>query len=226
MRSFTQKLVLLVGLSGLALAYQNCGSKHAMTPDELASLAADSASRTPDSSLPDGGVGPTTVKPGEINAKLQLGNQLMKSLSALTGVPFTTAAVVTEYNLRAPVMAGSFDPQAVTSPLMIAVTDLASVYCNTIITTEQAQAAAARRLFGALDFNAAMSAASYDTMVKNLAQKFYARDLSPAELSTMQTNNTAFQTGFAANVAAGTRTRTTALYACTAMLSVFDVLTF
>lgn len=228
MRTFTQKFLLVAGLAGLALAYQNCGSKHSFSPDELQGIAEDSSSRLPDAQIPasNGGVAPAPVIPGEINAKLQLGDMMMRSMASLTGVPVTNAAVVAEYNLRSASMAGSFDPQAVTSPLMIAVTNLASVYCNTIITTESAQAAAARRLFSTVDFAVAINAAGYDNMVKRLSQVLWGRDLTAAELSILQTRFTAFNNGFAAGTAAGTRTRNTTLYACSAMLSVFDVLTF
>lgn len=222
MRSLTQKLVLLVGLAGLAIGYQNCSAKH--TIDEASN--ATSFNVTPTTTTEPGSVVQPPATLGDPSSKLQLGDQVMRSLSALTGVPVTNGAVVTEYNLRAPSMAGSMDPSSVTSPLMVAVTDLASVYCNTIITTEQAQTATARRLFGAVDFTLTPTAASYNTLVTNLAQKFWGRAITPGELAILTTNFTTLQSQFAANVAAATKARTTALFACTAMLSVYDVLTF
>lgn len=224
MRTFTQKLVLVAGIAGLALAYQNCGSKHAMTPEQLQAMADDAASRTPDA--PIGGVNTPPAVLGQPSTKLQLGDMVMRSMSNVTGVPVNNNAVVTEYNLRAAAMSGTLDPQAFTSPLMISVTDLASVYCNTAITTESAQAEAQRRLFTPYNFAAAPNAAQFDALVANLSQKLWGRALTAAEVTIFQQRFTAFNAGFAANTSAANRARYSALFACTAMLSSVDFLTF
>lgn len=109
---------------------------------------------------------------------------------------------------------------SVTAPMFVSITTVAGELCNDLVAQERALAAANRRFYGGVDFNAgpaSISAATKDDMIRRLARSFWARNESVQEKALILA---AFNGQFTSATTADTPRA--AMFLCSAMLSSLD----
>lgn len=203
---------LVVG--GISVTFNNCG-KPAFTERDSSSNGVQASSlivKTTD----------------DRNYSLQSAQQLSASLSSVTGVDLTNS-ILNEYQSRKTLMTENQSVASVTSPMMIAITNLSSQYCGELLSKESKLAAANRRFFSSIDFNAGVSANGQSKIMAatfSMAKSFLGRELTGEERQIMTEGYTEFVGALPANGAASSNsTRNALLFGCSSVLSSFDFLT-
>ncbi|MEK2690674.1 hypothetical protein [Bdellovibrio sp. GT3] len=156
--------------------------------------------------------------------------QTMASMMRVTNVTAVSTALSSEYNNRYGALAAGNDLSMANGPLMLSATSLAGEVCNSLLTTEKAQAAAQRAFFGSVNFAAGVSSltdAAFESSVRGMARSYWGRNISMEELALLQ----GYKTEFIAALAAAARTQAAStnglmLSTCAAMLSSFDAITY
>lgn len=225
MRNTSRALLVLVLGGALAIGFNNCGGS------AFQIVGNDGASDWSPGGLIDEEPGPVvsggsssdpTIASSKTGIRLLSGPQLLRSYSQVTGIT-PNNAILNEYNLQASSLADNPYLNSVTGPLWISTTAIASRFCDAAIAAESANGAT-RRLFTGVNFGGninTFSGATYDTVIANLAEKFWGRAISEEEAQIMRDTRTAF------TQAGGTQSvRNLALFVCTGMLSSMDNLTF
>ncbi len=151
--------------------------------------------------------------------------QMFKSMSSVTNTPIS-ASSMNEYNARQAVFASGYDLKLVTSPMLIAVTNLSSVFCNETVTRERNLPASQRRLFSDIDFTKSIndvSTQNFQGAAQKMSQAFWGRSPSSVELQILSEGKAEFFSALTAQEASATASsRNLMLFTCTAMLSSFD----
>lgn len=155
--------------------------------------------------------------------------QMLKSMSSLTNTP-VNGALMNEYNNRQAVFAGGNDLKLVTSPMLIGVTNLSSVFCNETLNRETGLPAAQRRLFGDINFASNVrnvSEQNFAGVADKLSRAFWGRAPSSEELQILVIGKNEFVTALTTQEAnANASSRNLMLFTCTAMLSSLDAYQF
>lgn len=209
--------LVLVAMAAVTMTFQNCGPQ-GLLQYEQASV-----------SDPGSTVDPVTFFDQRNDMKMMTGDQVYRSMSALSGVPPENAATTTAYNLASTTLADNFSLNAISSPLLLNVTNLGATFCDQAINSESA-AGAVRKIFVGVNFAAAvsqLSGATYTTWIQAMSQQFWGRPLTSAEESILNQARADHVAAIAANqVTAVAQTRILALAICTAMISSNDSFTF
>lgn len=217
MKTWTRLLTLLLAVGFNTILFANCNGFR-MNIDLPSTESND---------LPPGVFADQT---GEtVTAKVLTGDQMLASFGQLTKVNPTSAKIKSEFSNRSGVLADTFALSAVNAPLLIGVANLTSQFCDEAIATEQTQTGTARRLFASVDFATGLttfSGNSFQSMVNNLALKFWGRGATPAEIEILSKGRRDFEDNFVGNRETGAAVRSLVLYTCTGMLSSFDSITF
>lgn len=155
--------------------------------------------------------------------------QVFKSYSSVTGVA-PTQGITQDYNNRQAVLASSFNLKTVTSPMLIAATNLGSSFCFELITREMALQANQRAFFTAIDFTrgiASVTDSAFQSSIQNMSYAFWGRSPNSQESVILNEERESFANDFTA-AEAGNRnsTRELMLFSCTAMLVSFDTISF
>jgi hypothetical protein len=158
------------------------------------------------------------------------GEQVLRGMLSVTGTAITERNQIrTEYNTRSSLFASSYDLQAVTSPMMIAVTNLASEVCRATVDRERILPSEQRKFFRGVDFSRGPASITEDVYMSNLrtmAMSFWGRDLNDSEIRALADGRTEFQAGIPnGQASSNVQTQSLLLFSCTAMLGTFDALT-
>lgn len=155
--------------------------------------------------------------------------QVYKSMVALTGTE-SNPRTMNEYNARQSVLSSSFDLKTITSPMLISITNLASVFCNETLAREVALQSGQRKFFGNVDFAKGVKSldpASYTSAIDKLSGAFWGRSPSSDEAQVLNESREDFVSALnATEVASAISSRNLMLFTCTGMLSSFDSYSF
>jgi hypothetical protein len=155
--------------------------------------------------------------------------QVLKSMSSVTDVPVSDT-IMKEYNSRSPVLGSSNDLSLVNSPMLIGMTNLASQFCSSLISTETAEAAASRKFTASIDYTKGLSSvtvAEYTQVLNNFAMSFWGRAPSADESAILMQGETDFLSGLSGSDLTKTSgTSNLILFTCTGMLSSFEAYSF
>lgn len=155
--------------------------------------------------------------------------QVYKSMSSLTGTT-SNPRTMAEYNARQSVLSSSFDLKTITSPMLISITNLASVFCSETLAREVPLQSAERKFFANVDFTKgakSIDPAAYTSTIGKLSNAFWGRSPSSEETQVLNEGKEDFVSAMtAADVASATSSRNLMLFACTGMLSSFDSYSF
>lgn len=163
-----------------------------------------------------------------VNESLLSADQVLASMSEVTGVA-ADGAILTEWNNNArTALATNYKVVSISAPIMMAAANLGSQFCDRTLDKEVGAASAQRRLYPGIDFSKNMSQltdAEYDVALRNLAQKIWGREASAEELALFKEFRAGFLEGLNAGEAAQPqRTRALMLGVCTAMLASYESL--
>lgn len=155
--------------------------------------------------------------------------EVLKSFSSVTETPINNA-IMNEYNARNTILSPNNDLKLSTAPMMIAIGNLAGLYCEEILNREVGLAAADRKFYPAINFGGNITAitdAQFQQSIENLAVRFWGRAPASAEVAALQTAKTEFNTALANNERnAAASSRNLMLFTCTGMLASVDSYTF
>lgn len=159
---------------------------------------------------------------------IQSAGQLSESFKAVTGVSYT-GAITNEINRQKPLMTENYKLDSVTSPMMIAITNLSSRFCDEMLTQESRAAAANRKFFPNVNFSAGISSngqAVINKATENMATEFLGRKLSSEEKTIFSESYTEFVNALPSGGAnTNSSTRNILLFNCSSLLSSFDFVT-
>lgn len=210
-------VLALVAMAAVTLTFQNCGPQGLLQYEQASVSDGDPT------------VDPVLFFDQRNDMKMMTGDQVYRSMSALSGVPPENAATTTAYNAASTTLADNFSLNAISPPLLLNVTNLGAAFCNQAITAESA-AGAARKLFVGVNFAAAvsqLSGAAYTTWIQAMGQQLWGRPLTSAEEGILNQARADHVAAIAAaQVANVAQTRVLALAICTAMISSNDSFTF
>lgn len=155
--------------------------------------------------------------------------QVYKSMSSLTGTE-SNPRTMAEYNARQSVLSSNFDLKTITSPMLISITNLASVFCNETLAREVALQSGERKFFGNVDFSKGaknIDPVTYTSAIGKLSNAFWGRSPSSDEAQVLNEGKEDFVSALTAtDVASANSSRNLMLFACTGMLSSFDAYSF
>lgn len=155
--------------------------------------------------------------------------QVLKGMASVTGQPIS-ATIMTEYNTRSAVLATGNDLSMVSSPMLIGLTNLASQYCQALVTAEAAEAAASRKFTASIDYTKAVGSvtdANYSLMTNAMAMAFWGRPASADENTILLQAKADFISALTgSSLTAVASTSNLVLYACTGMLASFEAYSF
>jgi hypothetical protein len=155
--------------------------------------------------------------------------QVLKGMASVTGVP-VNATIMTEYNTRSAVLATGNDLGMVNSPMLIGLTNLASQFCQQLVTNEAAMAAASRRFTASIDYTKGVSSvtdANYSAVTNAMAMAFWGRPASSDENTILLQAKADFISGLTGSaLTAASGTSNLMLYTCTGMLASFEAYSF
>ncbi len=165
-------------------------------------------------------------KSSAVNEKALLSaDQVLKSMTSVTGVPID-GQITDEYNRQQDVLAGSFNLETVTPPMLMGITNLAAEFCNKLVAREAGIAdMATRKQFKTINFTVRpenLQAQDYTAAVNSLAMSFWGRETTTAELANFEEARTAFLAGRDMARPVTQNTNSLMLLICTGMLSSFD----
>ncbi|WP_413561051.1 hypothetical protein [Bdellovibrio sp. HCB209] len=156
--------------------------------------------------------------------------QTFASMTRVANVTNISTALSNEYTNRYGALAGGNDLSMANGPLMLSATSLAGEVCNSVLTTEKAQAAGDRSFFGSVNFATGVSSvtdAQFNASVRGMARSYWGRNETAAELAALQAYKGEFITALAANVRTqAASTNNLMLSTCAAMLSSLDAITY
>lgn len=151
--------------------------------------------------------------------------QMLKSMASLTETP-VNGTIMNEYNNRQAVFAAGNDLRLVTSPMLIAVANLSSVFCDETLRREINQPAAERRIFTDINFTTnvrAITNQNFSVVTGKLSRAFWGRGPSSEEMQILVQGKDAFVAALTTQEAnANASSRGLMLFTCTAMLSSLD----
>ncbi len=200
-------LVLLMG-------FQNC------SPGVVQSAKLDSVGSTLSTNIDDD-TKPITVAYSE--------NTLV-SMQQQTGIQTPSARTIAAANTAKAKITETGKVDSVNAPGLMAVTNVAGEICLDLVTEEKAKATADRRFFNQIDFAAAptaLTAANKADLVRRMARNFWGRNETVAEKTVLLTSIDAVTADpRRMGVTDGTDTEDVSIFACTAMLSSLDAITF
>ncbi|WP_413587247.1 hypothetical protein [Bdellovibrio sp. HCB274] len=202
----------------VAISFNNCG-RYGQLPvsQDFASTGSSAVEETDSEKL-------------GIPYALLSAEQTMASMMRVTNVTAVSTTLSTEYSNRYGALAAGNDLSMANGPLMLSATSLAGEVCNSLLTTEKAQAAAQRAFFGSVNFAAGVSSLTdeaFATSVRGMARSYWGRNVNGEELALLL----GYKADFIAALAANARTQAAStsnlmLATCAAMLSSFDAITY
>lgn len=163
-----------------------------------------------------------------VNESLLSADQVLASMSEVTGVA-ADGAILAEWNNNSrTALASNYKVVSISAPIMMAAANLGSQFCDRTLDKEVGAASAARRLYPGVDFSKGLgelTAAEYENVVRNMAVKLWGRAASEEEVQMFRE----FRSGFTEALSAGEqaqaqRTRHLILGVCTAMLASYESL--
>lgn len=222
MNKKTFKLLFLVlpSMFVITVSFNNCGRYGELQGS--GDYSSNSASSEPEATTDSEALG--------IPYALLSAEQTMASMLRVSNVSTVSTALSTEYTNRYGSLAAGNDLSMANGPLMLGATSLAGEVCNSVLTTEKAQAATARSFFGSVNFTTGVSSVTNDQFnasVRGMARSYWGRNETAEELALLQSFKGEFITALAAN--ARTQAASTSnlmLATCAAMLSSFDALSY
>ncbi|UYL08494.1 hypothetical protein B9G69_015735 [Bdellovibrio sp. SKB1291214] len=204
----------------ITVSFNNCGRYGDL--EGSSDLSSTSSSSTPAEVTDSEALG--------IPYALLSAEQTFASMLRVSNVTTVSPALAAEYDNRYGALAAGNDLSMANPPLMLGATSLAGEVCNSVLTTEKAQAAASRAFFGSVNFATGVSSvtdAQFNSSVRGMARSYWGRNETAEELALLNTFKSEFITALAAN--ARTQAASTSnlmLATCSAMLSSFDALSY
>ncbi len=220
MKRSTKKLALsFVVMISVFPFFTNCSEP--LRPVEVAYLASVGPGDTALS---------VTGTSSAINEKALLSSgQVLESMSSVTGIPIDTP-VQSEYQRQLDVLAGSFNLETVTPPMLIGITNISAAFCNQLVTREAKIATMAmRKQFKTINFATRpenLQAQDFTAAVQSLALAFWGREATTAELASFDEARASFLSGRDMTRAVTQNTNSLMILICTGMLSSFDSYTY
>lgn len=215
-----KQIIFIFSFAFLVLAHQNCSQ----TPFGALGLSSDDSgdfSSTGDTS------GTNTAPYALLSAE-----QLFKSMESVTGVP-ANSGIINEYRARANLFASGNELNLITSPMQIGAANLASTFCNELISRESAIAianASQRKFFNQIDFSRPVREVkdeAFQESIVKMSQAFWGRSPSSLESDLLMRAKTEFLAELStAELGQANFTRNLALFTCTGMLASFESMTF
>lgn len=205
--SFT---VLMVFVSAV---FNNCAKSGFQVDGRTVASSLDSTSSIDSMSVSDA-----------VNTSMLTADQLLRSMSSLTGVP-VDSAVNAEYARLRSAFGETFSLHKVTAPMLLSLTSLAGVFCARAVDREAALPSDQRKLFKYVNFAAPVSSfnnEAYTDAVNGLALRFWSRQPKASESSLIRNSRDAFVQGISGTISDVKYTKHLAVYLCTATLSSFD----
>lgn len=220
-RIYQIKLVLLVLIFGaLSVVGFNCGRPQFQVDQNLVSYSNDSSSAMLVSSSDK----------VDTAWALLTSEQVFRSMLSLTNQSQPTTAMINEYNSRAGGLGVTTNLNLMNGPMMIAVTSLAGIVCDGLITKEAAMMSGQRTFYNSIDFTKGPSLVSdtaYADMVSRFSNHMWGRDLDQDEQAIYAGYLSEFRTNLSAtDVNLASQTKVLALSVCTSALSTFDSYTY
>lgn len=163
-----------------------------------------------------------------VNESLLSADQVLASMSEVTGVA-AEGAILTEWNNNArTALATNYKVVSISAPILMAAANLGSRFCDRTLDREVGLASAQRRLYPGVDFSKGLGQltdAEYDGAIRNMARKLWGREASAEEMQLFKEFRGGFLEGLsAAEQGQAQRTRHLMLGACTAMLASYESL--
>lgn len=162
------------------------------------------------------------------NYTVQSSEQLARSMASVTGVEYNSA-ILNEYNARKPLLSSDYTLESVTAPMLIAISNISSQFCNELLRKETPLDAEDRSFFANVNFGSGLNEltdSNYNAVLDIMSMKFWGRDLTAEERTIFNdTKNEFIQAIPEAGRNATAQTRNLMLSTCTVMLSSFDFIT-
>jgi hypothetical protein len=200
---------IVLSLFGLLTLNQNCAQSgyQSTTLEE------------PNTGTPIKGEEPLIAKPSYPRFNLMSANQVYQTFLSLTEQNVDTNTQRTEFNLRRSSFSDQGEVQSVNSPYLLAATSLAGTICNDLVQRERTLSSENRHYFKGINFTqntASVNDEIFETLVKNLAKKFWKKDLNQKELQALMEYKRTFSEGVTDNT---TQTLNLVISTCSALLS-------
>lgn len=155
---------------------------------------------------------------------------LITSMQLQTGLQTLSTRTVNANTSAKEKISETGKADSVNAPMWMAVTNLAGEVCLDLVTDEKAKAAGSRRFFGQVDFTRAPASFSADAksdMIRRMARNFWGRNETVAEKTVIVSSlDGAIADPRRANANDAAETEDILVYACTAMLSSLNAITF
>jgi hypothetical protein len=209
LKNLKTQALLPVLAAGLLFGFQNCG----------AGLLQTSSTSSPSFTEGDGSM--NLVSNDKVAVGVNYSENVLASMLSATGVT-PDATTLQSYADKKTKIAESGKPESVTSPMWMAITNLAGDVCMNLVTQEKALPAASRGFYNLVDFAAGptkLSAAAKADVVRRMARSFWGRNETPQEKTVIVA---AMDDAFSAASDNGTETENEMLFVCTALLSSLD----
>jgi hypothetical protein len=159
---------------------------------------------------------------------IRTGNQLVRSMSAVTGIDVTDPDVRRYYAMVAARLSSDGNALGVGSSMLLADTSLAGVFCQKLLAKEAAMASGQRKFFGAVDFTqdtTALSTSARDAVFQQLGHVFLRRQLSADEMTTMANSFDEVVSALtAAGLVGGAQTQAALLASCVGVLGNLELM--
>lgn len=172
--------------------------------------------------------GSNDVMSVKLDESLMTASQTYLSMSELTGVQPNTATMNEYERLAKTALSESQRVASITAPIMMTTANLASRFCEQVVTNEKAQASTDRRFFSAIDFSkglALLSDDSLDMVANQISFKMWGRAAGEAELAAFRQFKLAYYEVIDANQKNNVvQTERFALSLCTAGLSTYEAM--
>ncbi len=159
-----------------------------------------------------------------VNTSMLTADQILRSMSSLTGVPVDDS-INAEYARLRSAFGESFALEKVTAPMLLSLTSLAGVFCSRAVAREAALPMAQRKMFKLVNFSgpvAAFNNDAYTDAVNGLTMRFWSRQPKASESSMIKNSRDAFVQAITGPITDVKHTKHLAVYLCTATLSSFD----
>lgn len=159
-----------------------------------------------------------------VNTSMLTADQILRSMSSLTGVP-VDSSINAEYGRLRSAFGETFELEKVTAPMLLSLTSLAGVFCTKAVNREAALPAGQRKLFKLVNFSAPVSSFNndaYSDAVNGLALRFWSRAPKASESSMIKNSRDSFVQAITGTITDVKYTKHLAIYLCTATLSSFD----
>jgi hypothetical protein len=163
-----------------------------------------------------------------VNESLLSADQVLASMTEVTGVP-ADGAILNEWsNNSRTALASNHKVVNISGPILMAAANLGSRFCDKTLENEINVEAGKRRLYKAINFSQSLlllSDENFTAVVQNMGLKLWGRAVNDSELQLFKT----FREGFieeltAAEKGQAGKTRDMMLGVCTAMLASYEAL--